>query len=94
MFYAQIDANGVCFAVSNLTDVVDSPNLIPIDSPDSDILWRKYVNGVWSTDKFEPALPTPEPTLEERFAELKESQLILMDVLATMYEDMLAKGTV
>lgn len=31
-----------------------------------------------------------QTTLEE----LKENQLILMDVMATMYEDMLAKGTV
>lgn len=36
----------------------------------------------------------PQPTIEERFAEVNANQLILMDVLATMYEDMLAKGTV
>ena len=43
----------------------------------------------------------PQPTLEEQIAQLKEDNLalkednlIIMDVLATMYEDMLAKGTV
>lgn len=34
------------------------------------------------------------PRLEEQVVQLKEDNLILMDVLATMYEDMLAKGTV
>ena len=34
--------------------------------------------------------PIPEPTNQE----LSDNQLILMDVLLTMYEDMLAKGTV
>lgn len=34
------------------------------------------------------------PRLEEQLSQLKEDNLILMDVLATMYEDMLAKGTV
>lgn len=40
-------------------------------------------------------IPTPQvTTIEEQLAQLKADNLILMDVLATMYEDMLAKGTV
>jgi len=42
-------------------------------------------------DDTTPIVPQPpQPTLQE----LAENQLILMDVLATMYEDMLMKGTV
>lgn len=41
-----------------------------------------------------PIPPPPLPTIEQQFTEMKENQLILMDVMATMYEDMLAKGTV
>lgn len=37
---------------------------------------------------------TDTPRVEEQVAQLKEDNLILMDVLATLYEDMLAKGTV
>jgi len=41
------------------------------------------------------AIPTTQgPTIEEQLAQIKADNLILMDVLATMYEDMLAKGTV
>lgn len=44
---------------------------------------------------FDDSTPTPvDPALEVRLTGLKEDNLILMDVLATMYEDMLAKGTV
>lgn len=48
----------------------------------------ELINGEWI---FPIVTPQPTPiTLEE----LKENQLILMDVIATMYEDMMAKGTV
>jgi len=42
----------------------------------------------------EPVPVVPVPSLEEQFESLKQDNLILMDVLAAMYEDMLAKGTV
>lgn len=52
-------------------------------------------------DEIEPILIEPKPTIEEQLTQLKadnqalkNDNLILMDVLATMYEDMLAKGTV
>ena len=41
-----------------------------------------------------PAPTPPVPTTEEQLIEVKDNQLILMDVLATLYEDMLLKGTV
>lgn len=34
------------------------------------------------------------PPIEQQIEQLKQDNLILMDVLATMYEDMLEKGTV
>ncbi|MCO1603654.1 hypothetical protein [Desulfosporosinus nitroreducens] len=42
----------------------------------------------------EPTHVTIGPTIEERFAEVNANQLVLMDVLATMFEAMLEKGTV
>ena len=44
---------------------------------------------------FTPSIvPKAEPTLEDKVAQLQSDNLILMDALAAMYEDMLAKGTV
>lgn len=40
------------------------------------------------------SIKIPLANAEEQIAQLKADNLILMDVLATMYEDMLAKGTV
>lgn len=37
---------------------------------------------------------TDDVISQPSLSELKDNQLILMDVLATMYEDMLLKGTV
>jgi hypothetical protein len=37
---------------------------------------------------------TDTPRMEDEVQQLKKDNLILMDALATMYEDMLAKGTV
>ena len=49
-------------------------------------------NGAFITP--EPIPFTPTLTLEEQVESLKQDNLIMMDVLATMYEDMLAKVTV
>jgi hypothetical protein len=35
-----------------------------------------------------------QPSIEEQIGSLKQDNLILMEALATIYEDMLAKGTV
>lgn len=48
----------------------------------------ELINGTWQFPV--PILQPKTITLEE----LKENQLILMDVLATMYEAMMTKGTV
>lgn len=48
----------------------------------------ELIDGVWQLP-----VPVPQPKLIT-MEDLKENQLILMDVIATMYEDMMAKGTV
>lgn len=91
-FYAQLNENDICIGISQLSGEVIQTNMIEIPSNDSDYLWRKYENGKWSAGKFEPV---PEPvTPEPTNAEIMENQIVLMDVIATMYEEMLAKGTV
>lgn len=91
-FYAQLNENNICIGISQLSGEVIQKNLIEITSNDSDYLWKKYENGNWSAGKFEPV---PEPvTPEPTNTEIMDNQMVLMDVIATMYEDMLAKGMV
>ena len=58
-YYAQLNENNVCIGISQLSGEVTVPNMIPINSFDSDKLWRKYENGQWSADKFEPISIAP-----------------------------------
>ena len=53
----------------------------------TETVFYKYVDIVTIED-------IQQPTIEEQLAQLQSGNLILMDVIATMYEDMLEKGTV
>lgn len=59
------------------------------------IIREHWVNGVVvGKEEFPISIIIPIQPIQPTNQELSDNQLILMDVLATMYEDMLAKGTV
>lgn len=43
--YAQIDAGGVCFAISDLHSPIEHENLIPVES--SDVLGMRWTGSEW-----------------------------------------------
>jgi len=47
-YYAQIDGDGVCFAVSKLAGEVVQDDMIPLAGYDETVLGKVYKNGVWS----------------------------------------------
>lgn len=55
-YYAQIDSNGIAYAVSELSGEVIADNLIPLASMDSAVLGKRWVGGVWEDV---PAEETP-----------------------------------
>ena len=59
-YYAQIDDNGICFAVTQTAGEIEQADMIEIDSLDESILLKKYVNGAWETVPEEPQTE-PEP---------------------------------
>lgn len=73
-FYAQLNENKICIGISQLSGTVDNENLIEIESADNDFMWRKYENGKWSAEKFEPV--QPDPVYQPTNAEIQENQLI------------------
>ncbi|MFZ5639071.1 MAG: hypothetical protein ACOY4Q_00005 [Bacillota bacterium] len=75
--YAQLNENGVCIGVSQLSGVVEQSNMIEIPALDTDYLWKKYENGQWSAEKFEPQ--TTAPITE--FEELKQRQELMQAAL-------------
>lgn len=86
--YIILDSNNKVIAIRTGPSIVEGE----IQSYIGEIGQIMQADGTFIDDPTPP--PTPQPTLEEQIAALKEDNLILMDVLATMYEDMLAKGTV
>ena len=78
--YAQINEDNICIAVSQLSGLVDLPNMIKLDSYNLNVLGRKYNNGVWEE------VPQPEPKSEPTISDLAENQLTIMDAIAEQYE--------
>lgn len=78
--YAQINEDNICIAVSQLSGLVDSPNMIKLNTYDLSILGRKYNNGVWEE------VPQPEPKPEPTINTLAETQLTIMEAIADQYE--------
>lgn len=80
--YAQINEDNVCIAVSQLSGLVDLPNMIKLDSYDLSVLGKKYNNGIWEevpkSEVEEPVYVTNE--------QLSETQLTIMEAMAEQYE--------
>lgn len=82
MFYAELDENNICKAVSQLGGEVDKPTMIPLDSYDTSLLGKRYDNGEWyNVERLEPEY---EPTETE----LIQAELLLnqIDIIAKQNE--------
>lgn len=79
MFYAQINENNICVAVSNLTEKVQDTRLIQIGFMDVELIGKKYKNGEWVE------VPTPEPPLSETAQAILDTA-INVDYLVCMKE--------
>lgn len=88
MRFVNLDSNNMVVDTREGVIIVEGE----IQSDTGEIGQIMQPDGSFVTPVVIPAIP--QPTMEERFSEVNTNQLILMDVLATMYEDMLAKGTV
>lgn len=69
--YAEIDENGIVFAVSYMEEEIDKPTLILI-TEDFDITNKKYINGEWI--EYIPE-PEPEPPLSEMEQSILETAI-------------------
>ena len=77
-FYAQLSENNICIGISQLSGEVIKSDMVEIQSFDNDKLWRKYENGAWSAEKFEPQSTAPI----SEFEALKAEQQVLSDTVA------------
>lgn len=88
-YYAQIDNDGKCFAVTQTKDKIDKSDMIEITKLEHSLLGKKRVGETW--EEIAKIVVPPQPTrmdaLFEKIAELAEKiGTIQMDV-ATIKND-------
>lgn len=75
-YYAQINEEKICVAVSQFTKERVKDNLIPLSWYNTSVLGKRYNDGVWE----EVEQPSPEPSQLDRIeAEVKKSQQDIID---------------
>lgn len=74
MFYAQVDEEKICLAVSRLSGAVEAENLIEIPFFDTAIIGKKYVDGTWA----EVDNPTTDPE-SSRIDRIEEQEQAILE---------------
>lgn len=84
-FYAQLNENNICIGVSQLSGEVDAPNMVRIPSFDPDYIWRKYEDGQWTEEKFEPETTAPVTEFEETKQRVSDLEMAMAAILGGAY---------
>lgn len=88
-YYAQIDENNICIAVSDLSGKVTAGNMLRLETYDTSLLGKKYNNGVWE----EVPQPEPEPTQLDRIElQVKTSYTEAQNQAVDQYTEELLEG--
>ena len=88
-YYAQIDENNICIAVSDLSGKVTADNMLRLEIYDTSLLGKKYNNGVWE----EVPQPEPEPTQLDRIElQVKTSYEEAQNQAVDQYTEELLEG--
>jgi len=61
LYYAQLDENNICIALSEVPTPIYGDNIIPRTPGDDAALGKRYNNGIWEETETEP-----EPTQLDR----------------------------
>jgi len=72
---AELNQNNICIGVKTTKSYINDGKHVEIPEPNFDYyVWRKYENGQWSTEKYEPETTAPLSEFEEakqRIADLE-----------------------
>ena len=88
-YYAQIDENNICFAVTQAAEVVNSLDMIPIQGLNTELLGKKWTGEDWEEVPAPEEPEEPAETIEQKLTRLESQNIILMDALATTFEELL-----
>ena len=88
MRYAQIDENGICFAESFLSGIVEADDMILLSENESSPMSKKYVNGAWVEVEKEPL---PQPISDTEILMQSMTELELQNLEAQQERQLLAQ---
>lgn len=86
-YYAILNENNICIGLSSLAGEVVQENMIRLEEYNEDYLGRKFENGAWSEEKFEPESTAPITEFEKLQQKANEQEQAIMELtiaLATM----------
>jgi hypothetical protein len=78
---AELNENNICIGVKTVMYMINDGKHIEIPEPDFEYyVWRKYENGVWSIEKFEPPKPLVNTydSIEQRIADLEAAMAAIL----------------
>lgn len=83
-YYAQIDDDGICCGVSQLSGIVEHDNMIQLESYDMSLMGKLWTGTEWieNPNPPEPPEPSTEPTNQD-----------IMDALTAMQGDQVPAAT-
>jgi hypothetical protein len=64
MFYAQINEQGICFAVTQAAEIISQADMIGLDFYDRSLLGKKWTGDSWEEVPVEPVEPQPDRITE------------------------------
>ena len=73
-YYAQIDDDGICCGVSQLSGIVEHDNMIQLESYDMSLMGKLWTGTEWieNPNPPEPPEPTTEPTNQDIMDKLND----------------------
>lgn len=84
-YYAQINDDNICDGVSQLSGIVDKPNMIELESYDMSVMGKLWTGSEWVDNPNPPVIePKPEPVTNE---EIKDLLLANMEGMADLYAE-------
>lgn len=79
---AELNQNKICIGTKTVKNFIDDGNHVEISEPNFDhYVWRKYENGEWSEEKYEPETTAPITEFEQLKEELALTQQALNDLI-------------
>jgi len=84
---AELNQNNICIGVKTTKSHINDGKHVEIPEPNFDYyVWRKYENGQWSTEKYEPETTAPLSEFEEAKQRILDLEAAIAAILGGAIE--------